>query len=336
MYKNSFIMCFFTGCRYLYHLYRSILNRILGTPPKYLQGSQDHSYVELYDQQANDYIFNLLSSGSPCMVSKFGTIELNMLAQLRIINNGGYHLKDIKSFIMGKIPRIELTDALSHLINNAGFFPNNESLLPNYYEENINAIRNIDVLGSYVSSEMLFNKDLSGAKRVNLDGYYAPFYWERPWTRILEGKKVLVIHPFSEEIMSQYRNNRKRIWTNPEVLPEFELITYKAVQSILGVQTEYASWFDALQKMKDDIALIDFDIALVGCGAYGMPLAAYCKILGKQAIHLAGWLQVLFGIIGKRWENNPRVSPLINEYWIRPFDCNVPKDAVMVEDACYW
>lgn len=79
--------------------------------------------------------------------------------------------------------------------------------------------------------------------------------------------------------------------------------------------------------MEDDISKIDFDIALIGCGAYGMPLAAYIKSMGKQAIHLAGWTQVLFGIIGTRWQNNPRVSKMINEYWIHPSENNIPAEA---------
>ena len=47
---------------------------------------------------------------------------------------------------------------------------------------------------------------------------------------------------------------------------------------------------------------IDFDVAIIGCGAYGFPLAAKLKQAGKQAIHLAGATQLLFGIKGKRWE----------------------------------
>ena len=42
----------------------------------------------------------------------------------------------------------------------------------------------------------------------------------------------------------------------------------------------------------------DFDVALIGCGAYGFPLAAKLKTAGKQAIHLGGVLQALFGIKG--------------------------------------
>lgn len=63
---------------------------------------------------------------------------------------------------------------------------------------------------------------------------------------------------------------------------------------------------------------IDFDIALIGCGAYGMPLASFIKGMGKQAVHLAGWTQILFGIKGKRWDDLPYVSKFYNNAWVRP------------------
>ena len=81
---------------------------------------------------------------------------------------------------------------------------------------------------------------------------------------------------------------------------------------------------------------IDFDIALIGCGAYGMPLAAYAKDMGKQAIHLAGWTQVLFGIKGKRWIDNPSVSKYMNEFWVQPLPSEVPNNFKKIEEGCYW
>ena len=88
--------------------------------------------------------------------------------------------------------------------------------------------------------------------------------------------------------------------------------------------------------MKNQILKKDFDIALIGCGAYGFPLAAHVKRIGKQAIHLGGSLQILFGIKGKRWDNHPVISKLYNEHWIRPRVEDKPNKAHLVEDACYW
>ena len=50
--------------------------------------------------------------------------------------------------------------------------------------------------------------------------------------------------------------------------------------------------------MKSQMDQTDYDIALIGCGAYGFPLAAHAKRMGKQAIHMGGSLQLLFGIRG--------------------------------------
>lgn len=302
------------------------------------QGTQYYGYVELFDQDANDYVRELLHSNKPCMVSKFGTIELDALVTYFIHKEHHHSFQEYIDFIKGKIPTLGWLNksALNSLCSNAGFFPNDVSLLPKYYDINYKALKEIDILGSYIPNEKFFKQELSVAKKVNLDGYYAPYYYKNPWTMELAGKKVLVVHPFAEDIASQYKNHRKDIWQDPNVLPEFELITYKSVQSMLDIKTPYKTWFDALEKMENDISKIDFDIALIGCGAYGMPLAAYVKNIGKQAVHLAGWTQVLFGIIGTRWQNNPRVSKMMNEYWIHPSPDNVPKDAKKVENACYW
>jgi hypothetical protein len=99
--------------------------------------------------------------------------------------------------------------------------------------------------------------------------------------------------------------------------------------------------------MKAEIDKQDYDVCLIGCGAYGFHLAAHIKRSGKKAVHLGGSLQLLFGIKGKRWEDpNYGVkewgipfgsySELINRDWVRPGDVYKPKNADKVEGACYW
>ena len=99
--------------------------------------------------------------------------------------------------------------------------------------------------------------------------------------------------------------------------------------------------------MEQEIDKEDYDVALIGCGAYGFPLGAYVKRQGKKAVHLGGALQLLFGIRGKRWEDpNYGVqawgipygsySNLMNEFWIRPGKNMKPQGANVVEGGCYW
>ena len=43
---------------------------------------------------------------------------------------------------------------------------------------------------------------------------------------------------------------------------------------------------DTVEILGVKIDKIDFDVAIIGCGAYGIFLADYIKSLGKKAIHL--------------------------------------------------
>ena len=108
------------------------------------------------------------------------------------------------------------------------------------------------------------------------------------------------------------------------------------MQSIAGTKTEFDDWFAALEYMYNEAMKIDFDIAIIGCGAYGFPLAAKLKKAGKQAIHLGGATQILFGIWGSRWDNVEPIRKLKNEFWVRPSKEETPSGAKKVENACYW
>lgn len=100
---------------------------------------------------------------------------------------------------------------------------------------------------------------------------------QNPWTKALANQKVLVIHPFAETILNQYKK-RELLFTNPDILPLFkELHIIKAVQSLGGDDKRFNNWFDALEWMKYKMNQIDYDICLIGCGAYGFPLAAHAK-----------------------------------------------------------
>ncbi|WP_262301398.1 hypothetical protein [Segatella hominis] len=295
-------------------------------------------YVQKRGQMANDYIYESLNAmpSMPLMCAKFGTTELDVVCAYEIKHR--YPLKAyLDDFLHGRVSvyRKNILDGLCRL---SGFFPNNLQLGEKFYNLVLDDMREIDVLASYIYEEKYIAKYLNCVK-VDLDGYYAPFMWQNPWTKYLKGKKVLVVHPFVDSIRYQYEHNRDKLFDNPDVLPEFkELLTVKAVQTISDQQDErFDTWFDALQFMKDEISKLDFDIALIGCGAYGMCLAAHVKRMGKQAVHLAGWTQMLFGVYGERWiKDQPQYSKYINEYWIRPLESEKPKGAEKVENGCYW
>ena len=92
--------------------------------------------------------------------------------------------------------------------------------------------------------------------------------------------------------------------------------------------------------MCKDIKELDFDIALLGCGGYGLPLCNYIKSnLNKSAIYVGGGLQLLFGVMGNRWENNEMWKQIIKENastFIKPSVEELCLNANTIEAGCYW
>ncbi|MCX7085684.1 MAG: hypothetical protein NTY69_09140 [Methylococcales bacterium] len=220
----------------------------------------------------------------------------------------------------------------------SGFFPTNTDKIEQFCELMLQDIPEVDVLGTWLEDEKLFEQELKNSQKIFFE-LLNPYFSKTPWTKALEGKKVLVVHPFARTIEQQYKK-RDLLFKN-DLLPQFELITLKAVQSLAGNSTEFSNWFVALDYMKAEIDKQDYDICLIGCGAYGFPLAAHVKRQGKKSVHLGGSLQLLFGISGKRWENvnynnQFNYAQLINEHWVKPAEEEKPPGAINVEGACYW
>lgn len=293
--------------------------------------------------KVSELVYKLLASGKPCMIARFGSTELYALTNyLGVIAQN----HSIWKYIQGE--QFEWwweKKVATQMTRWSGFFPSTEKNLMRFGELMLNDYKQCDCLGSWLRNEIFLssvNCHINKFWLIFLD----PFWVEKPWTLALTGKKVLVIHPFAEIIESQYHNHRKELFKNPSILPDFKLITIKAVQS-LGGKSDYKSWFDALDYMKGEMEKVDYDIALIGCGAYGFPLAAHAKRMGKQAVHIGGSLQLLFGIKGKRWESpnyairarsvcpNLCYPNLFNAHWIRPTEYK-SENADSVENGCYW
>lgn len=286
-------------------------------------------------------IQELLDHNNPVMIARFGSTELMCMVNYLGVKQGR---PNILRYIQGKEPDWWWNEnCLRQIEQWSGFFPPTIENVERFCELMIRESEKIDVLVSWLSEETYFENTLKHSKRIEFV-FLDPFWSKTPWTIALKGKKVLVIHPFEQAIVSQYEK-RKLLFKNEDVLPGFDLKTIKAVQS-LGGDSEFESWFEALEYMKSEIDKVDFDICLIGAGAYGLPLAAYVKDKGKKAIHMGGSLQLLFGIKGKRWENpqygseelneTGRYPALFNDYWIYPGEEGKPKNAEMIEGACYW
>jgi len=279
--------------------------------------------------EGSEIIYNELTQHQPCMIARFGRVELETILRYRAIKERSNILTlPFWNWVGWNTKRRVL------LGRNTGFFPVTISNIERFCDLMLDCASNLDILCSWVEGENLIYDYLQQAKIVPLIAL-EPYYHSPAWTRALEGKKVLVIHPFVDTIRKQYEK-RELLFKYKDILPAFELKTIKAVQSIAGEKVGFADWFEALDYMKEQIYKTDFDVAIIGCGAYGFPLASYVKDIGKQAVHMGGVTQILFGIKGKRWENNSFVSGLYNEYWVRPSGEETPQKATSIEEGCYW
>lgn len=278
---------------------------------------QDYNSKFLIPKETNNYISNLLLSSQPILISRLGTTELGVL----------------KSYERNKKYKDKQREIIKRY---SGFFPTDDESLDKFCKLYEDIIPSMDLIGiSFIPFEnYMINNYAPNAKLTKIRNL-EPYFYQNPWSQHLKGKKVLVIHPFATSIKSQFQK-REKIFEDIKVLPDFQLITYKAAQTLGGGNGEFHSWFEALEKMQKDISKLDFDIAIIGAGVYGLPLASYIKKMGKSAIHLGGATQMLFGVYGRRWEIHPDFQGIINEHWIKPQVDEKPQNANNVENACYW
>lgn len=318
-------------------LVRSIYHQIGLSRRKRIRQGGFKSYRDA--EQGNQLIAQAIRNASPCLVGRLSYIESNALINsLEVKRCGSKYLGDRLDAWLAEFRGSWDPNVISLLQSSAGVFPATIKQAEVFAEAYLESIKDSDLLGYF--------DDISGENYIRsqycsraVPFYYQglePYLFKIPWSRELNGKDVLVIHPFEETIKRQY-SNKSNLFSDPNVLPDFNLKTLKAVQSMQDNKVEYSCWNDALEHMKLKMEKITFDVCLVGAGAYGMPLCLHAKKLGKVAIYTGGATQILFGIRGTRWEKYiPKVAALFNENWVRPGENERPSGYANMEGACYW
>lgn len=291
-----------------------------------------NNHFERSHLDAQSMIKDYLNSSEPCMIARFGSVELQCVVDYFYPAK----LKNVFPFIQGNIPSFGYAPSTKKTMYvNAGFFPSTNKMLNRFGDLMVECMKEVDLLGSWRYEEEFVLHLMPDVIRVPLPDL-EPYYFDNPWTTALEGKRVLVIHPFEDTIRKQH-DQLDKLFTDKQMTPKYELLTIKAVQSVAGNKPEgFNDWFEALDWMKGEIDKLDFDIAIIGCGAYGFPLAAYVKQIGKKAIHLGGAVQYLFGIRSSAGNNTIKLPGLMNEYWVYPSYNETPKGIENVENSRYW
>lgn len=270
------------------------------------------------EEIGNQEINNLIMVGKPAAVMRLGSTETNCAYP----------------WMIGRKPD---TSILERGLYFSGIFPADIEHNAEFSQIYLEAAKSADIMAlcDVYKEKKIVNKYCSTAKFIKAKSI-EPYYYADPWTKSLRGKNVLIVHPFVDTIKHQYQR-REKIFRNTNVLPEFGSIQFvRTVQSSAGAKTKFNTWSEALKYMCDEIEKKQFDIAIVGAGAYAMPICAYIKSIGKIAIQMSGATQLLFGIKGKRWDNHPIISGFYNEYWVRPNEKETPPQINKVEGGSYW
>lgn len=277
--------------------------------------------VDILSAEAgNNQARELLESGRPFLFARCGATEMRTVADY--LQNGGRNFAE---------------KTRQDVRNLSGVFPTDDATLEEFCRTYIDCAHTADLLALWnVGAEREVIKGCAKTTRFAKLRALEPYYHPHPWSAALAGKRVLVVHPFKTTIERQYAR-REQLFPGTQVLPEFaDLRVVRAVQGLGGQETGYASWFDALAAMEQQMDAAPYDVAITGAGAYSLPLAAHARDTGHAAVQMSGATQLLFGIKGKRWDDHPIISRLYNEAWVRPDETEGITHKEKVEGGSYW
>ncbi|WP_029007318.1 hypothetical protein [Azospirillum halopraeferens] len=261
-------------------------------------------------------------------------------------------IRDGRPAAIGKIGNSELRIVLRRLAGRAapypdwlreealvgpGIFPTDDRTLDRFSDVYLESLGSVDLLGVWYNhgEARVVAAAASRARFMELEAL-EPYLCEEPWSHALLGRRVAVVTPFARTVAAQYER-RRAIWTaQPTPLPDFDLRVVPVPFSPALEPPRHATWFERYDAVAERLESKPFDVALVGAGGLSIPLCALARRLGRIGIHMGGGTQVLFGIQGRRFEDNPEIVRRMNEHWCRPLPEETPSANGLVENGAYW
>ena len=291
---------------------------------------RDDSETSRLHQEAT--IREMIHKKEPCAMGKIGTTEL-------------LGLEYLYRWIQPLWPKTaSWRRPAKRLYECSGLFPVRHDIFFRWADEYREAVRELDFVaqwqasGTYEATLERAMLDLLCPHALRVGFYLVRILAPRaPWLDDLARLRWLVIHPFEQTIRTQLPH-----LTQLGVYSESahaDLACRAKDTSVIAcpqlpymVPPRHQDWFEALEDLKAQMGRETFDIALVGAGAWSLPLVAHAKKLGRKGIHLGGALQLVFGIKGGRFDP----ADIYNQAWIRPLPEEIPKDFKKMEQGAYW
>jgi len=282
-------------------------------------------------------ICSMFKSNKPFLIGRNGSTELEVLAYVLKNGNNSIFPDQLRK-------RLELY---------SGIFPATQESVSLWVETYKNALKSCDMIaeGWYEplkhEEKYIIDSIIPRPKKImlrNLEPYYVNP--ELRWSALLAKKTVAIINSFATTCEEQTYLS-KAIWPEntetfiPKSTKWIPIKTYFP-PNIAGTNVEASwkvdNWHEAVEQIVKQVKenTYKIDIAIIGCGALGMIIASELKILGIQCIVMGGALQILFGIVGKRWETHSVISKFFNDAWVVPPSTSKPIEFKKIEGGCYW
>ena len=137
-----------------------------------------------------------------------------------------------------------------------------------------------------------------------------------------EGKKILVVSPFSRSINHQTSADRVGNLHKPQF--QFPNCTFVTLDTPITYNTnswecdsrrdtEAENWFDTAEQIFEKIKAVAFDVAWLSCGSYAMYLGPRIKKeLGKHSIYVGGMVNLFFNLYNFRYSSTGHDTAVIN------------------------
>lgn len=285
--------------------------------------------MERIEEQDDNPVARLISSGTPSAIGKIGGVEGKCL-EFMALPSIYRRLRPDKARRLTKM-----------LYDLAGGYPQRTRTLEEFADYwRLHVLPNVDILSNWRGA-----KDELIKRHYNAPATLIPVKLfdliKRPsWPSALNHKRVLVVSPFKHSILSQ-REKLADIWKGTFRLDNVDLVDVVAppVHAHL-IPPRTPNWFVQLGAIWSEMQRHEYDVVLIGAGAWGLPLAVLAKSAGKVGIHTGGVTQLLFGVMGKRWSEHGEPD-YMNENWIYPDERDVPPNLHLApkafrDDATYW
>jgi hypothetical protein len=177
-------------------------------------------------------------------------------------------------------------------------------------------------------------------KRTNAS-YFDPFHRinqeSENWLTSVSNKRILIVHPMAKSIQLQ-RDRLNGLHRSLDFSPA-------SVETFIppmtnGLKVSLKSFDDHLkyssQALREKIRNYKTSLLILGAGSYGVPLAKVGYSEGVTSLHIGGCLQLLFGIMGRRWAQFEEVKNQMTGQWLRALLESPPFGSFLIEKSTYW